>query len=173
MNMQGHILAALKEQFNRWEELLASLTDEQINAPLLPSEWTIKDIIAHLMAWQKRSIARVEAALSNREPEFPQWIPGVDPNLEGNTDPVNAWIYGTYHVRPWSDVQQEWREGFLHLLESGEWISERNLLDSSRYPWLEGYTLANVFLATYDHHQEHLENLLAWLKEHGGVNSAG
>jgi hypothetical protein len=25
--------------------------------------------------------------------------------------------------------------------------------------------LANVLLASYDHHQEHLEKLLAWLKE--------
>jgi len=30
MNMKEHILTALREQFNSWEELLASLSDEQI-----------------------------------------------------------------------------------------------------------------------------------------------
>ena len=30
MNMKEHILAALREQFNRWEELLESLSEEQI-----------------------------------------------------------------------------------------------------------------------------------------------
>jgi hypothetical protein len=33
MYMKEHILVALKEQLNRWEELLADLEDEQITAP--------------------------------------------------------------------------------------------------------------------------------------------
>jgi hypothetical protein len=41
-----------------------------------------------------------------------------------------------------------------------EQISERDLLDSSRYAWLEGYSLALVLRASYDHHQEHLEKLI-------------
>ncbi len=28
MNMKGHILAALREQFDSWEKLLASLSEE-------------------------------------------------------------------------------------------------------------------------------------------------
>jgi hypothetical protein len=76
MNMKEHILAALREQFNRWEELLASMSEAQLTTPHLPSHWSTKDEIAHLWAWQQRSIARLEAALSNREPEFPKWLPG-------------------------------------------------------------------------------------------------
>lgn len=57
MNMKMHILKALGEQLERWEELLASMSDEQITDPQLPSGWSIKDVIAHLMAWQQRSIA--------------------------------------------------------------------------------------------------------------------
>ena len=33
MNMKGHILAALREQFESWEELLISLGEEQITTP--------------------------------------------------------------------------------------------------------------------------------------------
>jgi hypothetical protein len=36
MNMKEHILAALREQFQSWEQLLATMNDEQINRPLLP-----------------------------------------------------------------------------------------------------------------------------------------
>lgn len=46
MNMEEQILAALREQFNRWEELLASMSAGQITAPLLPSSWSTKDVIA-------------------------------------------------------------------------------------------------------------------------------
>lgn len=170
MNMKEHILTALREQFNRWEELLASMSDEQITAPLLPSNWSSKDEIAHLRAWQQRSIARLEAALFNREPVFSKWIAGSDPDSEGNTDQTNAWIFETYREQPWSEVHQNWREGFLRLLESGEGIPEKDLLDASRYPWLEGHPLAFILVASYDHHQEHFEKLIAWLREHG--NSA-
>jgi len=166
MNMKSHILTALSEQFTRWEELLSSLSEAQISAQRLPSEWSIMDEITHLRAWQQRSIARVEASLQDREPEFPNWLPGVDPDADVDTERTNAWIYETYRAQPWSKVYQDWREGFQRFLESGEGISEKDLLDSSRYPWLKGYPLAYILLASYDHHQEHYEKLLAWLQEH-------
>lgn len=173
MNMIEHILTALREQFNRWEELLAGMNDEQITAPLLPSNWSTKDVITHLRVWQQRSIARMEAAQFNREPEFPRWHPGLDPELEVNTDQTNAWIHETYREQPWSFVHQSWKEGFLRFLELGRGISEKDMLDSERYPWLEGYPLALVLLASYDHHQEHIEKLIDWLREHGNRDLAG
>lgn len=44
MNMKDHILAALREQFERWEELLASLSNEQIDAPHFDLNWSIMDV---------------------------------------------------------------------------------------------------------------------------------
>ena len=159
MDMKNHILAALREQFERWEAFLASLSAEQIATPALNSEWTIQDHVAHLWAWQQRSIARVEAARLDREPEFPKWPVEFDPDGPGSVDPVNAWIYTTNRDRPWADVYQNWRDGFLHFLELAGGISERELLDGSHYAWLEGYSIADVLLASYDHHQEHIEML--------------
>jgi hypothetical protein len=166
MDMKEHILAGLREEFDRWEELLTSLSEEQISTPLLPSNWSTKDVIAHVMAWQQRSIARVEAALNNQEPEFPRWPTELDPDAEGNTEPINAWIYETYRDQPWSKVHEDWSKGFQRFLDSANKISERDLLDSGRYPWLKGYPLAYILLASYDHHQEHLEKLQTWLEEH-------
>ena len=82
MNDKAQIITALKEEFNRWEGLLAGISEDQITAPHLPSILSIKDVIAHLRAWQLVSIARLEAALINREPEFPKWLAGLDPEAE-------------------------------------------------------------------------------------------
>jgi hypothetical protein len=164
--MKEHILTALREQFDRWEELLAGMSDEQLTAPLVPSDWSIKDDIAHLWAWQQRSIARMEAARLGREPEYPRWLPDVEPDGGDSDELINAWMYETYRDKPWSQVHQDWRAGFLRFLELGAGIAERDLLDGGKYPWLEGYPLALILLASYDHHQEHLEKLLAWLQEH-------
>jgi hypothetical protein len=166
MNMKEHILAALREQIGRWEELLAGLSEEQITTPLFPSHWSSKDVIAHLLTWQKRSIARVEAALHNREPEFPQWPANLNPELENDTERINDWIYEINRDLSWLKIHQIWKEGFLRFLELAEPIPEPNLLDAGRYPWLNGRPLAFILLASYDHHQEHLDKLIDGLREH-------
>src|SRR5215216_6197413 len=155
MNDKQGILIALREEFNRWEELLASLSEEQITARQLPDNWSIKDVIAHLRAWQQRSIARLEAALLNREPEFPKWPAQLDPEVEGQPHELNAWLYEAYRDQPWSSVHRDWREGFQRFLELGEAIPEKDLLDVDRYPWLEGYPLSFILQASYEHHHEH------------------
>jgi len=174
MNDKQQFLTTLRQEFNRWEELLASMSEEQIAAPHLPSNLSIKDVIAHLRAWQQRSIARLEAALLNREPEFPGWPAGLDPESEDNLDHINAWIYETYREQPWPSVHQDWRAGFLRFLELGEAIPEKDLLDAGRYPWMEGQPLSLILSSSYEHHhEEHLEPLLAWLRQHGNIKIAG
>jgi hypothetical protein len=162
MNMKDHILAALKEQFERWEKLLAGLSEEQITFPRFDLDWSVKDVMAHLWAWQQISSARMEGGLNDHEPDLPKWITDIV-NWEENADQVNAVTYETNHDKPWSEVHQMWREGFLHFLETANRISERDLLDGSKYPWLNGYNLAFVLIASYDHHQEHSEKLHAAL----------
>jgi hypothetical protein len=166
MNMKEHILTALMEQFNRWEEFIAAMSEAQILAPLQPSPWSTKDVMAHLMAWQKRSIARLNAAQAGREPEFPQWAPELTPDSVGDTDLTNDWIYKTYRQDLWPKIYAEWKEGFLHFLELAEGISERDLMDESRFTWMEERPLALVLIASYDHHQEHYDKVKAWMSEH-------
>ena len=174
MNDKQQILTTLREEFNRWEELLASLSEVQITAPHLPSNWSIKDVIAHLRAWQQVSIARLEAAQLNKEPVFPNWLSGLDPESEEDRDQFNARIYETYHNKSWSRVHPDWRDGFLRFLELGEAIPENDLLDAERYPWLKGYSLFAVLQGSYEHHHEdHLEPLLDWIRQHGNMKIAG
>ena len=162
MNMKEHILAALNEQFESWKDLFAGLSEEQIIAPRFDLDWSIKDVMAHLWAWQQISIARMEGGLNDREPELPGWILEIE-NWEVNADQVNSVTYKTNHEKSWSEVHKMWRNGYLRFLELGTQISERDLLDGDRFHWLNGYNLAFVLVASYDHHQEHLEKVRAAL----------
>ncbi len=155
MSDKQDILTTLREEFDRWDALLTSLSEEQATAPRLASNWSIKDVVAHLWAWQQRSIARMEAAVHNREPQFPQWPAAFEPEAEGQPNDLNAWLYETYREKPWSAVYADWRHGFLRFLELGEQIPEKDLLEPGRYVWLEGYSLAFILHASCDHHEEH------------------
>jgi hypothetical protein len=160
MNMKQHILAALGEEFDRWEELLGGMSEEEITAPRLASGWSIKDVIAHLWAWQQRSIARLEGAVLDREPDFPNWPTMDDLDSEDGLDRTNAWIYEAYRDEAWSSVHRRWRQGFVRFLELGAALSERDLLDGERFAWMKHYPVALVLTGSYEHHHlDHLEPL--------------
>jgi hypothetical protein len=158
------LINLMKEEFARWEELLAGLSEERLTDPM-PSGLSVKDVVAHLLAWQQRSIARLEAAMLHRTPEFPNWPEGLDPEAD-DVDQINAWIYETYHPRPWHSVHRDWKEGFQRLLKLAETLPEADLLEVGKYAWLPGYALADVLTGWYEHHhEEHLGPLQAWLEE--------
>jgi len=178
MKDKQQILAMLREEFNRWEALLSGMSEEQVSAPRLPGDWSIKDVMGHLRAWQQVGIARLEAAVLDREPRFPAAPEGLDLDTENDVAALNAWIYATYRDQPWSSVYRDWRAGFLRFVELGDAIPERDLLEAGRYPWLRGYSLADGLLGSYEHHHEHrdddhLKLLLARLREGGTIKSAG
>jgi hypothetical protein len=159
MNDKQQALTALREEFNRWEARLASLNEAQITAAQLPEHWSIKDVIAHLRAWQQRSIARLEAAQMGRGPAYPKWPEQFDPEAEGQPHDLNAWLYEQTRNQPWSRVYADWRAGFLRFLELAAALPENDLLKVGAYPWLEGYALIDVLQGSYEHHQEHAEYL--------------
>lgn len=114
----------------------------------------------------------MEAAVRNREPEYPTWVAELPGDWEEQANHTNAWVYATYHDTPWPEVYQKWRTGFLRFVDLGTPIPEKDLLNGERYPWLQGYPLASSLLASYDHHQEHLEQLLDWLQQPGNTERA-
>ncbi|MDR3574384.1 MAG: DinB family protein [Anaerolineaceae bacterium] len=173
MSDKKQILDLLQDEFNRWEGLLASMSGEQLTARLAPSVWSVKDNLAHLMVWQQRSIARLQAAALNHPPQFPGWPETLDPESDEDLDAVNAWIYETNRDRPWQSVYPDWRAGFMRFIELGQAVPEDDLLDARKYAWMDGYSLARVLEASCGHHQEHREALQAWLSQHGGLKTGG
>jgi hypothetical protein len=172
MENKTDAIRMLQEEFERWEKLLAGLSEEQMNVPLSPSTFSIKDTLAHLMAWQQVSIARLEAAQFGGEPVYLDWSQGKDPDEEGaddeGTDRLNANIHQLHQKELWRQVYHEWRDGYLRFLLLAEATPEEDLLDTGKYRWLKGYPLLGILEGHYEHHHiDHLEPLIDWLRQHG------
>jgi hypothetical protein len=162
MDNKQQNLTELRDVFNRWEALLAGLSEAQLITRQLPAELSVKDLVGHLRAWQQISIARLEAAQHNREPDYSAWPPHLRPGPDEPLEEINAWIHATYLDQPWPAVHQAWRDGFLRFLELAEATPEDDLNPPGKYPWLDGYPLSVVLRGSLDHHQEHLESLPAF-----------
>jgi hypothetical protein len=162
------LLSGLWEEFQRWERMLARLSEDQIVSRELPAGLSIKDVVGHLHAWQELSVARLEAALRGTEPIFELGPAGLDPDLEANLERINAWIHAKYLGRPWQKVHRDWQMNFLRFLDLAEVIPESDLREAGKYDWLKGGALADVVWGAYDHHhEEHYGPLSAWLREKG------
>ena len=110
------------------------------------------------MSWQRLTLARLEAARSNKPPR-PEWPEHLDLDDEEEVDEINEWIYQTYHARPLAEVLQAWRQTFQQVLETSEVLSEEELAEAGRYLWLGNWPLSAVLVGTYEHHDEHLIQL--------------
>lgn len=166
INRKDQILTLLKDDLNRWENLLAGLSEEQLTARRLPGGWSIKDVLAHVMTWQKRSISRVDAALHRQSPAFTGWPEGLDPEADEDLEQVNAWIYQTNSDRPWEKVYQDWKTGFLRFIDLCAAVPEDDLLQPGKYAWLGGEPLSLIPESSHGHLEEHYESLTTWLGEH-------
>jgi hypothetical protein len=167
METKTQILTDLTEIFKRWQKLLTSLGEEQINEPLDPSNWTVKDVVAHLWFWQQASIARMEAAVNDWEPDYPEWWEMFSPDPNEDVDRTNAWNYQRSREKPWLIVYSDWKAQFQHYLELASQVPENDLFEPGRYSWMGEYTLSASSLGTLEHHREHYNAVSTWMREHG------
>lgn len=168
MQNKQQILDGLTDIFNAWQQLLSGLAEEQVHIPLEPSTWTIKDNVAHLWSWQQASVARMEAALEDRPPVYPAWWLQRLPDPNEDVDQTNALLYDLSKDKPWQQVYDDWKSQFAHYLVLAARIPEKDLLQPGRYPWMGKYAIADSATGSMEHHQEHYEGLVAWLKQHTG-----
>lgn len=159
------LIAMHTGELEAWERLLAGLSAAQLTHLRLADGLSVKDILAHLGAWQARTVARLEAALQGGEPQFPPWPVEVDAEeSRAAVDRANAWILETNRGRPWADVYQEWREGFRRFLALVRAVPEADLRAGGKLAWLAEYQPLEGYPGFYDyHHAEHRAQLEAWL----------
>jgi hypothetical protein len=159
MDLKTHILTALSEQIETYTTWIAWMDDQKAAIALSPSVWDSRDVLTHCWFWQQRSNERMAAAVESREPVFIRLPAGMQYNREEDIDAVNAWSAAEFRESDWQRAWQRWQQGYKHLLETAAKIPQAALLDSGRYPWMNGYPLMNVLLGTYDHHVEHMDEL--------------
>jgi len=57
---KAELLAIIRDGYEQFEDLLASLQEEQMTIPGVNGSWSVKDNLAHLTAWQNYQAARQE-----------------------------------------------------------------------------------------------------------------
>src|SRR5258708_2269408 len=100
------LLTELRKEQAAWEALLDEIGEAHMTQPEVAGGWSIKDIVAHLTGWRRRSVRRFQALL-HHVPDFsPPWPPELRED-----DAINAWMYESNRDRPWAEVLSNPRAG--------------------------------------------------------------
>jgi hypothetical protein len=162
---KAQLLSDLQDEQSQWEALLRDIGEDHVTQPDVAGGWSIKDIIAHLTGWRRRTVARFQAALRHESVSPPPWPPELQTD-----DEINAWIYAANRDRSLADVRQDSRDVFQQLVAALEAFPEADLRDPTRFPWMEGEPISGA--AFFGHfHEEHEPDMRAWLDHvrRGGV----
>ena len=142
------LLAALTDGRVRLDQALAALSDEQMLEPV-DGDWTRKDVLAHLEAWERRVVDLLTALRA-----------GQPPGDGGDTDELNARFHAASRDRPLDDVRAGERAAYEQLVEAINGATDEELFDGGYFGWTEGDSLANWFRGNGDeHYDEHLAQL--------------
>lgn len=155
---QSELIAGLQEEYRGWRELLDQIGPENMDDTGVTGHWSIKDIVAHLTGWRRRTVARLEAAQRGDPEPPPPW-----PVQLQTDDEINAWIYNANHGKSVRQVLMDSHRVFEQLLTAIEGLPDQAFLDVPRYlPWWEGSSLDSAaFFAHF--HEEHEPDMRAWL----------
>ncbi len=141
-----------------WEALLRQVGVDRMELRGVCGEWSVKDIIAHLTAWERRALAGLRAAQEGVWPQPPEWP--VNLGEEGTT----AWIFAAHRGRQLQDVLNESRTVFDELIQAFSPLTDQDLTEPGRFEWTQGRSLqALIRENSSEHYQDHSRGVRAWL----------
>lgn len=132
----------------RLRAALATLSDAAM-LDRVDVEWTRKDVVAHLGAWERRFVDLLERL---RRGEWPEdaW----------ETDELNARLYLDERDRPLADVRVREEAAWGRFLAAVEGMTDEELFDPHRFAWTQGDPLVDWVTGNANEHiDEHLEQL--------------
>ena len=162
---KAELLDWIRQSHDDLEGTLALFRHEQVTEPMLEGDRSIKDLMAHITAWEQVTLSRLAV---RTEPErlaeiARQWE-------DGGVDAFNDRLYMRDKDLPLPEVRLRYNESYDQFVAIVENMPEEDLLVGGRYPSIwDGEPLWILIGAnSYDHYREHNEQLQRWLDEHKG-----
>jgi uncharacterized damage-inducible protein DinB len=144
-------LSAARAELN---QAISGLSPEQMHVTGVVGHWSVKDVLAHLVAWESEVVTALNHVQNKRVPRLLK------------IDDIDEWNEEQFRVsvrRPLQAIQEDFEGVHRMLRHMIEDFDQDQLTDRRRYLWMEGEPLwflveENVTL----HEHEHAEEIVAW-----------
>lgn len=160
------LLQRMRAGREEWDALIAQIPDSARTEPVLAGGWSVKDLIAHVAAYENWTAAQIRAANEGREPTDRE-LYGVEEmpdDSEGwDLDRQNAAIYARYKEIPLAGVMTFSSQAFVDLVAAVEAVPDEDIARTGAQTWTGGTTLLEIIpgqcYAHYDQHADELRSI--------------
>jgi hypothetical protein len=144
---KAQLLEAMQSEHAALDKVLAALTPEQMTSVSHATQWSIKDVLVHLTAWEQMCLGWYKAGRRGQTPHLPaegfNWaqIPAL-----------NRQIYEAHRASPLAEVRQQYHASYQHMLKTVQAIREEELFTLRLYAWTNKNALAAYFISATSSH---------------------
>jgi len=144
---KNQLLETIEIERKALEKFLTELSPAQMIQPGVVGEWSVKDVLAHLIEWEHMVLSWHSAGLQGKVPVTPaegfNWA---------QLPQLNQQIYEKYRTRALAEIQKEFKSSYKKMLSSIQGLSEEDLFTRGRFAWTKNNTLGAYFISSTSSH---------------------
>jgi hypothetical protein len=161
---KAELIQQVNQAYAEMSTILDALLEDQMIEPGVMNGYSIKDLLAHLAAWELLCVNWIRTSLQGEQPV--RWAPGFevqeDDPLE-SLNRLNEQIYKDNRDTTLRETLADFRIAHEKCLGAIQLLSDDELNDSQLFNWLRGHPLWQIIAAnSYEHYREHLEQIETW-----------
>ena len=149
---KDELIASIKRDRATLYALVAPLDEAQMTAPSIESGWSVKDVLAHISAWEGLCARWLDAAGRDETPDRPE---------VRNVDETNARMHVAAKDIPLPQVIARSQASHEAMLRAVEALSEADLADEQRFGW-PAWQMASG--NSDEHYREHAAQIVRWVE---------
>ncbi len=135
---KDQLLKDIYAERRRLEKNLSTLSEEDMMQPGVIGTWSVKDILVHLVAWEKLFLDWYQAGIQGSRPDIAPV--GMSKKV---IDALNQDIYEKNRRRSLDNVLSDFRTSYQQTLTTIKAIPEEDMFIHGRFEWTGKLTLAD------------------------------
>lgn len=141
------LLLAIEKEWGALQAVLDPLSPGAMTEPGIVGEWSVKDMLAHLLTWQRMVLRWYREGEQGLTPQLPA------PGYKWNQIPqLNQQIYEHHRDRPLDDVVVHFHTSHGEMLALIEALSDEVLFTRGHLPWANNNTLGSYITSATSSH---------------------
>lgn len=155
---KAEVLERMKQGYRALNDVLSRLDPEQMETSGVESQWSVKDIIAHIAEWDRRLISWLAEIQGGTLPrEAYDW---------SDADRMNDEIFHENKQKPLDVVMTEFRLAHQAAMDAVSRIPDESLQNPPSFEEQPDFSLQQLIAwETWEHYEEHGEVIAEWARD--------
>lgn len=159
------LLDRMEQGRAEWERLLVQVGEARMEVAVDDSGWTAKDIVAHVMTYERWTAAMIMSGLRGSPATAPELYDEDEPPPGFDTWDMharNAAVLAYYRDHSFADIIASAERAFTALIDAVQGVSDEQIVDPDAFEWTGGKTLLELIPEqSFDHYAAHAPVLRA------------